>query len=427
MKGASDVNFCSGRMSSPNDPTFAPLTSRISNRVMTLQLGLSVTGLVRSLICSSEFPSKEIQSFAVSDILPAHVLTAPPNYVQRADPMNSANSHGSSILRPYNGSHHILPDGCPKELSTFSGDTSSRVVYSFNSQGFRGEEFRITADAHIFVCGASVTLGLGLDYAHAWVSVFRHEFAKLNDLQEANVNLQNFSSSGCGNGYIARTLIGQCLRFRPTLALVELPFSQRAEMLHNGRSYNIGPWCLLDDFDNGAQADGHRPELRQMIRRKAKAYYELDDKLSATQDLLKNALLLQWFFQVHKIPFLIGLAAPDLGESVDDPLLAPWMESLDFERVFTISPDNYQIDESSVSGHPGPAGSQAIAEIFLSRYKDIYGLERHSIKEQGTPGGLQGTNQAQETSQPSHRSWKKWLGKKANDSESEDSTVYPLY
>jgi len=341
--------------------------------------------------------------------------------------MNSANNQDVSILRPYNGSHHILPDGCPKELSTFPGDASSRVVYSFNSQGFRGEEFQITADRHIFACGGSVTLGLGLDYASAWVSVFRRGFAKIDDLQEVSINLQNFSSSGCGNGYIARTLIGQCAKFRPTLALAELTFSHRAEILHNGRSYNIGPWCLLDTFDRGAQADGHHPELRQMIRRKAEAYYELDDKLLAAQDLLKNALLLQLFFQVHEIPFLIGFAEPDASELLDDPLLAPWIESLDPERVFTIPPHDYRVDESAVPGHPGPAGSQAIAENFLSRYKEIYGQGRLFVKEQAVPAGLPGPIQTSENQSPMIRSWKKWLDKKSKNPNNEDSNVYPLY
>lgn len=341
--------------------------------------------------------------------------------------MNSSNNLDISILRPYNGSHHILPDGCPKVLSRFPGDESSRIAYSFNSLGFRGEEFQIIADRHIFVCGGSVTLGLGLDYADAWVSVFRREYAKIHGSQEVSINLQNFSSSGCANGYIARTLIGQCARFRPTLALAELTFSHRAEILNNGRSYNIGPWCLLDTFDCGAQADGHHRELRQMIRRKARAYYELDDKLLAGQDLLKNALLLQLFFQVHEIPFLIGLAEPDVSELPDDAILAPWIESLDPERVFTISPRDYRVDESAAPGHPGPAGSHAIAENFLSRYKDIYGQGRLSGKEQAVSAGLPGPTRSSENQSPIIRGWKKWLGKKLKNPKNEDSNVYPLY
>jgi hypothetical protein len=333
--------------------------------------------------------------------------------------MTAANSRHASILRPYNGSHHILPDGCPKVLSTFPGDDSSRVVYSFNSLGFRGEEFQIAAARHLFICGDSVTLGLGLDYPSAWVSLFRRGYATLHDSDESSINLQNFSSSGCSNGYIARTLIGQCARFRPTVALAQLTFSDRAEILHDGRSYNIGPWCLLDTYDDGARADGHYPELRQMIRRRARAHYELNDKLSAAQNLLTNALLLQLFFQVHDIPFLIGIAEPDANDVLDDPLLVPWVESLDPRRVFTIPRHDYRLDESAVPGHPGPAGSQAIAEHFLSRYQDIYG--------QGWVTGMKGQTVSSENSGSAVSSWRKWLDAKLKSSANDDSDVYPLY
>ena len=323
--------------------------------------------------------------------------------------MNRATSRDLSILRSYNGSHHILPEGCPKVMSTFPGEPSSRISYSFNSLGFRGDEFEIAADRHVFVCGGSVTLGLGLDYSEAWVSAFRRGYADVHDVPESNVNLQNFSSSGCSNGYIARTLIGQCTRFQPALALAELTFSHRSEILLDGRSYNIGPWCVSDGFDDGAKADGHHDELRQMIRQKSKAYYELDSELLAGQDLLKNALLLQLFFQSRGIPFLIGMAASEGSDIPDDELLAPWIEALDPERVFTIPDHYYHLDESVAPGHPGPAGSHAIADSFLSRYQEIYGQDTSANQSQTTRGS------------------KRWLGDKLKTPKREDSDVYPLF
>lgn len=327
--------------------------------------------------------------------------------------MNGARDPELSILRPYNGSHHILPDGCPKVLPTFPGDESARVSYAFNSLGFRGEEFRITADRHVFVCGGSVTLGLGLEYEDAWVSAFRRGYEQVHDAPAPEVNLLNFSSSGCSNSYIARTLIGQCVRFAPTLVLAELTFSHRSEVLHNGRSYNIGPWCLLDDYEGAAGADGHHAELRRMIRRKAQAYYALEDQLLAGQDLLKNALLLQLFFQSRNIPYLIGLSAPAASDLPDDELLAPWLDSLDPERVFTIAESDYQADQSAVSGHPGPAGSAAIAESFLSRYKESYVEDPPSRQVR--------------TSEQSRSGWKRWLSEKLKGPEKEDRSIYPLY
>jgi hypothetical protein len=275
-------------------------------------------------------------------------------------------------LRSYNGSHHCLPEGCPKVLTTFSGDESKTVAYRFNSLGFRGEEFRPDAARHLFVAGCSITFGLGLDYADAWVSVFHTGYAAIHGLPEPEVDLQNFSTSGCSNGFIARTMIGQCLRFRPALALVAMTFADRAETLYQGRSYNIGRWCLRDSFDQGAGADGHTSDLRNLIRQKAKAHYDLYTPLHGDQEALKNALLLQLFFQSRNIPFLIGMIRLGTGAFADDELLAPWLSALDLKHVFTVPYRECLVDQSAAEGHPGTAGSLFIAERFLSRYREIY-------------------------------------------------------
>lgn len=277
-----------------------------------------------------------------------------------------------SILTPYDGAHHSLPGGCPKALATFSGDTSGLVAYSFNSLGFRGEEFEPAAVRHLFVSGCSIAFGLGLDYEDAWVSVFRRAYAEIHGISTGDVNLQNFSTSGCGNGYISRTLIGQCTRFRPSLALATLTFPDRAELLHAGRSYNIGRWCLKDSFDEGMEADGHHQELRQLIRRKAQAHYDLYTLLAGEQDLLKNALLLQWFFESRGLPYLLGIVRTGEGQLPSHERLAPWCSLLDPERVFAIPLQECLVDVSASPWHPGPEGSRVIAEKFLCRYRALY-------------------------------------------------------
>jgi hypothetical protein len=276
-----------------------------------------------------------------------------------------------SRFKPYDGAHHTLPDGCPKILSTFSGDVSGRVRYAFNSLGFRGDEFDETADRHIFVAGCSITFGLGLDDADTWGAVFRRGYATIHQTAVDRVNLMNFSTSGCSNGFITRTLIAQCERARPTLALALLTLADRAELLHAGRSYNIGRWCTKDAFDDGAVADGHDRELRQLIRNKAKAHYDLYNQLAGEQDLLKNALLLQWYFQTRGLPFLIGVVRLGDGALPVHPMLTSWLELLDLRHVFPIAYEACLVDESVAPGHPGVDGARLIAETFLSRYRDL--------------------------------------------------------
>jgi hypothetical protein len=289
----------------------------------------------------------------------------------------------SLLLREFNGSHHVLPGGCPKVLRTFSGDFSNTVEYRFNSLGFRGEEFRPDAPRHLFAAGCSITLGLGLEYSDAWVSIFRRGYAAIHGLPESDIGLQNFATGGCSNGYISRTLIGQCDRFPPSLALAAMTFPDRMEVLDSGRSYNIGRWCTRDSFDRGAPTDGHTSELRQMIREKAKAFYDLYTPLQGEQDVLKNTLLLQLFFQTRNIPFLIAIIRPGAGESPDHGLVAPWLAVLDSRRVFTIPHRQCLVDQSAAAGHPGRAGSLFIAECFLTRYRQVHG---HPAGVDGNPG-----------------------------------------
>jgi hypothetical protein len=283
--------------------------------------------------------------------------------------MTSAIAPANSLLRPYEGSHLRLPETCPTTMSTFSGDLSGEVAYTFNSLGFRGEEFDAAAARHIFACGCSITFGLGLDYEQAWVSVLRRRYAAAHGLRDADVHLQNFATSGCSNGYIVRTLIGQCARFQPSLALALLTFGDRAEMLEGDRSYNIGRWCVQDSFFDHARAEGHLADLRRTIHRKAKAHYDLYTPLMGAQDALKNALLLQLFCEARRIPFLIGIVRSGRGELPDHELLRAWRDCLDPERVFGISLGEILVDQSVSPGHPGPIGSQAIADAFFTRYQ----------------------------------------------------------
>jgi hypothetical protein len=69
--------------------------------------------------------------------------------------MSGATRATSPVLRPYNGSHHCLPGGCPKVLPTFTSDMSGRVLYIFNSLGFRGDEFEST----LLEAGGPTTFG----------------------------------------------------------------------------------------------------------------------------------------------------------------------------------------------------------------------------------------------------------------------------
>jgi hypothetical protein len=244
---------------------------------------------------------------------------------------------------------------------------NSAATATAHAPEYRGEELRADAERHIVVSGCSLTFGSGPDCQDTWASVVQRGYARIHDTPLSAVNLLDLSAADASNGYIARTLIGQCERCRPSLALAVLTCADRIELLHDGRAYHIGQWCLRDSFEDDA-ADQDDRQLRRLIREKAAAHYELYTPLSGAQDLLKNALLLQLFFETRRIPFLIAIVRSDY-ELPGDAILAPWRDALDPARVFTILRRDCLVDESA--SRPGRLGSLVIAEAFLSRYRAL--------------------------------------------------------
>src|SRR4051812_27827148 len=99
--------------------------------------------------------------------------------------------------------------GAPRILTKYDTDQSGTKTYRFNSLGFRGEEFNPDARKHIFCCGCSYLVGVGLDYEETVLSHFKRAYANAWRLREQDVNLLNFSMASASNDYIARTLVSQ--------------------------------------------------------------------------------------------------------------------------------------------------------------------------------------------------------------------------
>ena len=114
------------------------------------------------------------------------------------------------------------------------------TIYHFNSLGFRGEEFDPAARLKIFVSGCSYTFGLGVQHDQIWPALLKKRLADRLDMPLDHVNLQNFSQVGASNGYIARTIIRQCDRVRPDLAVIAFTHCERTEYLAPGVTQESG-------------------------------------------------------------------------------------------------------------------------------------------------------------------------------------------
>src|SRR5882762_5127353 len=117
-------------------------------------------------------------------------------------------------------------------------------IYRFNSLGFRGEEFDPAARLKIFVSGCSYTFGLGVQHEESWPTLLKKRLADRRGVPSDQANLQNFSQVGASNEYIARTIIRQCDRVRPDLAIIAFTHRERTEYLAPGVTRNLGLWDL---------------------------------------------------------------------------------------------------------------------------------------------------------------------------------------
>ena len=78
--------------------------------------------------------------------------------------------------------------------------------------------------------------------------------------------------------------------------------------------------------------------------------------------MIKNILLLQYFFRSHDIPFVYfffeALRRPELPEALSTPATERLYEEIDLELLVPIGPDN-MLDRSADRGHPGPRSQEA--------------------------------------------------------------------
>src|SRR5215831_16546203 len=142
------------------------------------------------------------------------------------------------MLDAYDGA---LPH--PRSKSAFQNDRGNFVciddaganpgpgdcLYHFNSLGYRGEAFDPAARLKIFVAGCSYSFGLGVPQEQTWPVLLKQQLADKLGVPLEQANLQNFSQIGASNGYIARTIVRQCDRVRPDLAVIAFTHRQRAE------------------------------------------------------------------------------------------------------------------------------------------------------------------------------------------------------
>jgi hypothetical protein len=125
----------------------------------------------------------------------------------------------------------------------------------------------------------------------SWPALLKKRLADRRGVPLDQVNLQNFAQVGASNAYIARTIIRQCDRVRPDLAVIAFTHRERTEYLAPGVTRSLGLWDLNSSGRPGTTA--------------AMRYFNLYNTQSASLDLLKHMLLVQCAMVSRGIPYLL--------------------------------------------------------------------------------------------------------------------------
>ena len=228
-------------------------------------------------------------------------------------------------------------------------------LYHFNSLGYRSEEFDPTARLKIFVSGCSYTFGLGMEPDQAWPGLLKKMVADKLGVPLDRANLQNFSQVGASNDYIARTIVRQCERVRPDLAVIAFTHRERAEYLSPGVTRNLGLWDLDHPEEWAA------PAIR---------YFSMLTEEAASLDLLRNMLLVQWAMARRRIPYLMlwmnrtPLDRPPVTELEPLRQLRDMVDPARWSPRCLLEP-GIHVESNLVDRHPGPMSHANFAPLVV--------------------------------------------------------------
>jgi hypothetical protein len=269
-------------------------------------------------------------------------------------------------LLPYHGDwapiHYGKQRGQRHVTTCYPTDLANTRTYTFNSLGFRGEEFDPKACRTVFACGGSTTVGVGVTDEDVWTHAFKARYAAIEGCAQEDVNVLNFGQGAAGSDYTVRTLLSQCGRVKPDLVIAHLTGSNgRTEWFDHEDHLTIGPWMV--DAENASDA----PEV-------AAAFFTYYTPELGALNVLKNILLLQHFCRNLAIPVLIPWSdyTATLEVAQEHPVCRELVRLLDRQSLFE---PRDSVDYVPEADHPGPLSHR----LFAIQLADMHQLDGLSL------------------------------------------------
>jgi hypothetical protein len=273
---------------------------------------------------------------------------------------------------------HDPVEGVPRILSVCDMDSSGTKTYHFNSLGFRGEEFKPDASKRIFVCGCSYTFGVGLNFEETTAYKFKRQYCDYFGFSDCDVNMLNFAMPGGSNDYIARTLLTQCSRLKPDVLVAIFTHQDRAEHIDEDalgqRVWTAAPWWIREVGQEIKPPDASAGEQIEVMRQASLGYFYYATQSNSASNLLRNVLLLQFYCELHRIPYIFHRMDFANFSSLENHFALTEMALLVDQTHFPSynDPDRFYCDTAADGAHPGAQSNSNIADALFSVYRSLY-------------------------------------------------------
>ena len=197
------------------------------------------------------------------------------------------------------------------------GYSETSITYTYNSYGYREEEFFQNQRPNILCMGCSHTMGVGLRLEDVWVSQIKKKFPEYNVI--------NLGSGGASADTVVRTLVNVIDLFLPEVVFILWPVVTRFEIYTTHLVERHGPWSF-NTHD-----------------------YRIIEDVNMYNLFCKNKLIVNLLADKNKFK-LVELEADKFP-----------------------SPDFYQllVVARARDDHWGPAAQQEIVRRFMSQYNGI--------------------------------------------------------
>lgn len=117
---------------------------------------------------------------------------------------------------------------------------NNQVTYTFNSHGFRADEF--TSTDQILFLGDSYTFGMGVPYEMTWARLVS---------KELNLHNHNLAIGGSSHNTAFRLFFNYVDLLKPKIVVFITTETTRFEIIVDGKPVSLGPWWPRSDVITG--------------------------------------------------------------------------------------------------------------------------------------------------------------------------------